>query len=155
MPGISRMIKIPPSMMSQSWMGSDFTNDDLVRMNSIVEDYDHSIIGSETVGGYECHKVQLVPKPDAAVVWGMVILWISRAEFYEMKAEYYDEQGSLVSTMTSSDIRQMGDRKLPSRTVMEPSDKKGNQTILEITGMEFNIPISEDFFSQQNMKNIR
>lgn len=154
MPSISRMIKIPPSMMSQSWMGSDFTNDDLVRMNSIVDDYEHSFLGSETVGGYDCHQIQLIPNPDAAVVWGKIILWISKAEFYEMKAEYYDEQGSLVSTMTSSEIRQMGDRKLPAKTVMEPADEPGNQTILEMTGMEFNVPIDDTFFSQQNMKNL-
>jgi outer membrane lipoprotein-sorting protein len=155
MPSIDRMIKIPPSMMSQSWMGSDFTNDDLVRMNSIVEDYEHEIIGEETVGGFECHMIELIPKPEAAVVWGKIHLWISKKEFYEMKAEYFDEDGVPVSTMTSSDIKLMGDRSLPGRTVMIPADKPGNQTILEMIDMEFNKPIEEDFFSQQNMKNVR
>jgi outer membrane lipoprotein-sorting protein len=155
MPSIDRMIKIPPSMMSQSWMGSDFTNDDLVRMNSIVEDYEHKLIGEETVEGYECHKIELIPKPEAAVVWGKIYLWISKKEFYELKAEYFDEDGGLVSTMTSSNVRQMGDRSLPSKTVMVPSDKPGNQTILEMIDVVFNQPISEDFFSQQNMKNVK
>ncbi len=155
MPSIDRMIKIPSSMMSQSWMGSDFTNDDLVRMNSIVEDFDHSITGSEMIGGYECHKIELIPKPDAAVVWGKIILWISKKEFYELKSEYYDEDGGIVNIMTASDIRQMGDRSLPSKLVMVPSDKPGNQTILEMIDVVFNTPIDENFFSQQNMKNVR
>jgi outer membrane lipoprotein-sorting protein len=155
MPSIDRMIKIPPSMMSQSWMGSDFTNDDLVRMNSIVEDYDHTLIGTENVGGYECYRIQLIPKPEAAVVWGKIELWISKNEFYEMKAEYYDEDGKLVSSMTASDIRQMGDRSLPAKMVMVPADKPGNQTIMEMIDVVFNKPISEDFFSQQNMKIVR
>jgi outer membrane lipoprotein-sorting protein len=155
MPSIDRMIKIPPSMMSQSWMGSDFTNDDLVRMNSIVEDYEHSMIGSETIEGYDCHKIELIPKPEAAVVWGKVHLWVSKKEFYEMKAEYFDEDGVLVSTMTSSNIKQMGDRWLPGKTVMVPADKPGNQTILEMVDVIFNKPIDENFFSQQNMKNVK
>ena len=75
-PTIRREIKIPPSMMLQSWMGSDFTNDDLVRQSSIVEDYNHSLIGSEKYAGYDCYKIQLTPKPDAGVVWGKILSWI-------------------------------------------------------------------------------
>jgi hypothetical protein len=72
MPNISRMIKIPPSMMAQNWMGSDFTNDDLVKMNSLVEDYDHKLLGEETIEGYSCYKIEMIPKPEAAVVWGKI-----------------------------------------------------------------------------------
>lgn len=155
MPSINRMIKLPPSMMSQSWMGSDFTNDDLVRMNSIIDDFTHEIVGSEKIDQYDCHVIELIPKPEAAIVWGKIKLWISKDEFYELKGEYYDEDFSLVNIMTASEIRQMGDRKLPSKMVMIPVDKPGNQTIFETVDMIFNKPISDDFFSQQNMKNIR
>ena len=155
MPNINRMIKLPPSMMSQSWMGSDFTNDDLVRMNSIVNDYTHTILGLEVIEGLNCYKIELIPKPEAAVVWGKVILWISKDDYYQMKAEYYDEDMALVTTMTASDIKQMGDRKLPAKMEMIPEDKKGNETRLEMIDMKFNIPIEEGFFSQQNMKTIR
>jgi outer membrane lipoprotein-sorting protein len=155
MPSINRMIKLPPSMMGQSWMGSDFTNDDLVRINSIIDDYTHQIVGSETIDGFDCYIIQLIPKPEAAVVWGKIRLWISKDDYYELKGEYYDEDGNLVNDMVSSDIRQMGDRKLPSKTVMTPVDKPGNHTILQMIDVEFNKPISEDFFSQQNMKNLR
>jgi outer membrane lipoprotein-sorting protein len=136
-------------------MGSDFTNDDLVRMNSIVDDYDQGILGSEVIEGYECYKIELIPHEDAAVVWGKVMLWVSKDEYYELRAEYYDEDGELVNIMTSRDIRQMGDRKLPAVMTMVPADKPGQKTIMEMVDVEFNIPVSEDFFSQQNMKNIR
>jgi len=155
MPSINRMIKLPPSMMGQSWMGSDFTNDDLVRMNSIIDDFTHQITGSEKIDGYDCHIIELIPKPEAAVVWGKIKLWISKEEYYELKGEYYDEDGELVNTMVSSDIKTMGDRKLPAKMVMSPVDKPGNQTILEMVDVVFNKPIDDDFFSQQNMKNVK
>ena len=155
MPSINRMIKLPPSMMGQSWMGSDFTNDDLVRMNSIIDDFTHKILGSEVVEGYDCYKIELIPNPDAAVVWGKIRLWISKAEFYELKGEYFDEDMVLINIMTSTNIKKLGDRMLPSKMTMVPVDKPGNQTILETIETIFDKPIDESFFSQQNMKNIK
>ncbi|MCK5079014.1 MAG: outer membrane lipoprotein-sorting protein [Bacteroidales bacterium] len=155
MPSISKMIKIPPSMMSQSWMGSDFTNDDLVKMNSYVNQYTHKIIGEEVVESLNCYKLELIPKPDAPVVWGKVLAWISKEEFYQLKLEFYDEDDVLINRQESSDIRQFSDRKLPAKMVMTPIDDPGNQTIIEITENEFNVDIKESFFSQQNMKKIR
>jgi outer membrane lipoprotein-sorting protein len=156
MPSINRMIKIPPSMMGQSWMGSDFTNDDLVKMNSMVDDYQHQITGSEVIGGYDCYIIEFIPKPEAAVVWGKILVWISKNEYYELQAEYYDEDNVLANSMKASDIRQMGDRMLPSRMVMIPRDteKIGHETRLEMMDTQFNIRIEEDFFSQQNMKTV-
>ncbi len=155
MPSISKMIKIPPSMMSQSWMGSDFTNDDLVKMNSYVNQYTHKIIGEEVVESLNCYKLELIPKPDAPVVWGKVLAWISKEEFYQIKLEFYDEDDVLINRQESSDIRQFSDRKLPAKMVMTPVDEPGNQTIIEIFDNEFNIDIDESFFSQQNMKKVR
>ena len=155
MPTISRMIKIPPSMMSQSWMGSDFTNDDLVKMNSIVEDYNHKIIGEEKVGDFDCYKIELMPKENAAVVWGKVIMWISKKEFYELKIEYFDEDMKLVNTQTAGNIKRFGDRTLPAHMEMIPADKPGHKTILDIEQMEYDTDIPDSFFSQQNMKKVR
>ncbi|MGB0403961.1 MAG: outer membrane lipoprotein-sorting protein, partial [Salibacteraceae bacterium] len=154
MPTVSRMIKIPSSMMGQSWMGSDFTNDDLVRMNSIVEDYTHKIIGAENIGGYDCYKIELIPKEDAAVVWGKLVVWVAKGEWYTMKQMNYDEDMILVNTMTASDVKQMGDRKLPARMELIPADKKNQKTIIVTKWQEFNVDIDESFFSQQNMKRI-
>lgn len=155
MPSINRMIKIPPSMMSQSWMGSDFTNNDLMRMNSYVEDYNHTIAGEENVNGYDCYKIELSPKPDAPVVWGKVNMYISKEGFYQMQFEFYDEDLELVNKEVCADIKQFGDRKLPSRMEMTPADKPGNKTIIEIIEMEYNVDIREGFFSQQNMRQVR
>jgi outer membrane lipoprotein-sorting protein len=155
MPAINRMIKIPPSMMSQSWMGSDFTNNDLVKMNSLVEDYTHKILGEENVGDYDCYKIELMPKEDAAVVWGKIVMWIAKNEYYEMKAEFYDEDMKLMNTQIASDIRQFGDRKLPARMEMVPADKPGNKTILQMENMQFNIDLPDSFFSQQNMQKVK
>ena len=154
-PNISRMIKIPPSMMAQNWMGSDFTNDDLVKMNSLVEDYNHKILGEEAVEGYDCYKIELLPKPDSAVVWGKVIIWVAKSEYYQLKAEYYDEDFDLINTMEGSEIQQFDDRKLPSKVVMTPVKKKGQQTIMKYLSVNFSADVPESFFSQQNMKRVK
>lgn len=154
-PSIERMIKIPPSMMMQSWMGSDFTNDDLVRESSLVKDYSQKLIGEETIDGYDCYQAELIPHDDAPVVWGKILMWISKKDYYWLKAEYYDEDNNLVNTEILSDIKQMDDRKLPTRMEMIPADEAGNKTILIFKNMKFNINLKESFFSQQNMKRIR
>jgi outer membrane lipoprotein-sorting protein len=154
-PNIERMIKIPPSMMMQSWMGSDFTNDDLVRESSIVHDYTHKLLGEEIIDGYKCYKAELIPLDDAPVVWGKVIIWISKDEYYWLKSEYYDEDGFLVNTENLSEVKQMDDRKIPTRMEMIPADEPGNKTIIIFKNMKFSVKIDESFFSQQNMKRIR
>lgn len=154
LPSIERMIKLPPSMMMQSWMGSDFTNDDLMQESSIVKDYEKKIIGSEKLAGYDCHKLELTPKPEAVVVWDKIILWISKENYYQLKADYYDEFGDLVQTMTGSNIKVLDDRKLPATMTIEPANEPGNKTILEYVEMEFNVDIETSFFSQQRMKRL-
>jgi outer membrane lipoprotein-sorting protein len=154
-PNIERMIKIPPSMMMQSWMGSDFTNDDLVRESSIINDYTHKLLGEENIDGYDCYKAELLPLDDAPVVWGKIIMWISKQEYYWLKAEYYDEDGYLVNTEILSEIKQMDDRKIPTHLEMIPADEPGNKTILIFNNIKFNVKLDESFFSQQNMKRIR
>jgi len=153
-PSIRRIIKIPPSMMLQSWMGSDFSNDDLVRESSIVEDYTHSIIGSAVYQGYACYKIQLLPKPEAGVVWGKIISLITKKGYMELKADYYDEDGQLVKSMSGSKIKKMGGRVIPTHWEMVPLDKPGQKTILEYHKIKFNIKLKPSFFSQQNMKRV-
>lgn len=154
-PSIERMIKIPPSMMMQSWMGSDFTNDDLVKESSIVKDYDHKLLGKETIREQECYKLELIPKPDAPVVWGKIISWVTCKGFDLWMAEYYDEDGYRVNTQHAYDMKQMGDRVIPTRLEMIPDDKPGNKTIFTFDEIIFDQPIKESFFSQQNMKRIK
>lgn len=154
-PSITRMIKIPPSMMAQSWMGSDFTNDDLLKEASIVKDYTHKIIGSDSIDGFDCYKIELIPKPEAAVVWGKIISWIEKEKYLTMKVEFYDETEDLINTQIGMEIKKMGNRILPTRMEMIPADKEGNKTIIELIDIEFDKNISDKFFSQQNMKRVR
>jgi outer membrane lipoprotein-sorting protein len=154
-PSIDKIVKIPASMMLQSWMGSDFTNDDLVRESSIVVDYSHKLLGKEKIRDMECYKIELIPLPQAAVVWGKVILWITVSGYDQWMTEYYDEDNILVNVGNSYDIKHMGDRDIPSRLEIAPQSKKGQKTVLTILRMKFNTSIDESFFSQQNMKKIK
>ena len=151
-PSIDKTIKIPPSMMLQSWMGSDFTNDDLVKQSSIVVDYTHKLLGRETIREMDCYKIEMIPLPDAAVVWGKVIMWITVKGFDQWKSEYYDEDNTLVNVSNSYDIRKMGDRDIPTRIEMEPKTKKGQKTVMHIDDMKFNTALNESFFSQQKIR---
>ncbi len=153
-PSIERMIKIPPSMMMQSWMGSDFTNDDLVRESSIVVDYEHSLLGEEEVDGVVCWKMLLDPKPEAPVVWGKIISWVGK-DYNQRKVEYYDEDGYLINIMNSSNIKLMGDREIPTYMEMAPADEENKKTVINILSATFDEPIPDNFFSQQNMQRIR
>ena len=154
-PSINRMIKIPPSMMAQGWMGSDYSNDDILKESSIVVDYDHKIIGEESLQEIICYKLELTPKEDAAVVWGKVLKWISKDEFWQLKTEYYDEDNELIRTEIASDVKLFGDRKLPSKLEIIPADKPGQKTVVNILSSQFNVKLDEGFFSQQNMKRVR
>lgn len=155
-PGIGRMIKIPPSMMMSSWMGSDFNNDELMKESSLVKDYTHQFAGEEEIEGYLCHKIELTPLPSAPVVWGKVILWISKEKSFTLKSEFYDEDGNLVNIQTASKIKTFGDRELPSYMEIIPVNKEGHKTIMTIEKAEYNVKdINEQMFSQQMMKRIR
>ena len=154
-PKISRLIKLPPAMLSQGWMGSDFSNDDMLKESSIVVDYNHKIVGSETMSGKDCYKIELIPKEDAAVVWGKIEMWISKGAFDQLKAMYYDEEMYLVKTHTMSDIKKMHDREIPTRIEIIPEDEPGNKTIVVTNKQIFDKPMKDAFFSKQNMKRIR
>jgi outer membrane lipoprotein-sorting protein len=154
-PAVQRTIKIPPSMMLQSWMGSDFTNDDLVRQSSIVDDYEHSIISEEIYEGYLCYKIEMIPKPDAGVVWGKLEILISKEKYLQLKIDHYDEDGYLIKTMKGSKIKKLGGRIIPTYWEMVPADNPGQKTIMEYKMIEFDKKINPDFFSQQNMSRVR
>ncbi len=154
-PSIERMIKIPPSMMMQSWMGSDMTNDDIVKESSIIDDYDHTVLASDTIDGYSCWKIELIPHEDAPVIWGRIITWISKQYYFPLKNEYYDEDEYLINKETLSKIKDVGDRTIPTYYEIIPVQKKGQKTIMEFTAVKFNVPIKESFFSIQNMKRVR
>ena len=154
-PNIEKVIKLPPSMMMQSWMGSDFTNDDLVQNSSIINDYTHEIIGEETVGEYVCYKLQLTPKPEAPVVWGKVVSWISKEGYLQLKTEFYDEDEYLINRMEASQVKEMDGRTIPTKMTITPVEDEGNRTTIEYLSMDFDVEIDPDIFSIQHMKRLR
>jgi outer membrane lipoprotein-sorting protein len=155
LPSAQKVIKIPPSMMLQSWMGSDFTNDDLVKESSVIKDYTHKLVGEEKIDGMDCYKIQLTPKPDAGVVWGKILAWIAKDTYLEPKVEYYDEDGFIVKRFIGSNLQKMGTRNIFTHWEMIPEDKPGNKTIMDYNKIQFNIKTDESFFSEQNMKRVR
>ena len=154
-PRIDRVIKMPPSMMTQSWMGSDLKNEDLVRQASIIEDYQHTIIGNEKVSGRDCYKIELVPKEDVPVVWGKVVMSIDKKDYLQLKTRFYDEDGEIVNIIVGTSIKKMKGRTIPTKMVVVPADNPKNRTILEYKSIEFDIPMKKEFFSIQNMKRAR
>ncbi|EKO3809470.1 outer membrane lipoprotein-sorting protein [Vibrio harveyi] len=154
-PSIERVIKIAPSMLSQSWMGSDFTNDDLINQSSIVVDYQHELKGEDTFDGDKVWVIDAVAKPDAPVVWSKVTLWISKSTYLQRKVEFYDEFDERVNVMTTYDVKELGGRKLATRMEMQPLDKPDNKTVLITHQAQFDFDIDDSFFSQQQMKSLR
>lgn len=154
-PSIERTIKLPPSMMSQSWMGTDFSNDDLVKEASLAEDYNHSIDGDTTIDGMVCWKIRLLPKPEAAVVWGKLLIIIDKKEYMMLYGEYYDEEGELINILKASDVKMLGGRLLPAKLEMIPANKRNNKTVLIYNSLQFDNPIEDNFFATQNMPRVK
>ncbi len=154
-PGLEKIIKLPPSMMSQSWMGTDFTNDDLVKHSSVLNDYTQKFAEDVPVAGVLCYKIILTPKPDAAVVWNKVILFIDKKDFIQMRTEFYDEDNELVNILTGGDIKILGGKMLASRIEMSPANKSAQKTVLMYNSIVFDREISDTFFAPDQMKNIK
>ncbi|NIR48197.1 outer membrane lipoprotein-sorting protein [candidate division KSB1 bacterium] len=154
-PKINRVIKIPPSMMLQSWMGSDFTNDDLVKESSIVEDYNHKLLGREKLAGFDAYKIELRPKPKAAVVWDKIIEWIRVEDSVPLKAEYYNERGERIRTLLFSDIEKMGGRTIPTKYELIEEKKTGHKTVMILEDVIFDEPIRPFVFTKQNLRRTR
>ena len=155
LPGIDRTVRMPPSMMSQSWMGSDFTNDDLVRGVSTVDDYTHELTGKETVDGHECYVIEMIPLPETPVVYEKVVYWVASEHYLPVKVENYDEFGDLVSTINFREIKNMGGRMLPTVWELIPQDRSGHRTILTTTAADFSIDLDQGFFTLQNLTRVR
>lgn len=148
LPKVRRTIKIPPSMMLASWMGSDFSNDDLARESSLLEDYEHQLI--ETKNGI--HFLELTPKPDAPVVWDKILYSCRADNFIPIKEEYFDENGEIVRVIEFSEIKKMGNREIPTVMTLKTPQKPENKTVLIFHSIEFDIQIDNKIFTMQNLK---
>ncbi len=158
-PDIGKEMKIHPSMMLQSWMGSDFTNDDIVKESSILDDYTHTLDGKKKVDGHECYAITMIPKPNAAVVWGKLLYYARVSDCLPVKQEFYDQHGKLKKVMTLSNFKTMGDRVIPATMKMITLKKRREQgetgeeyTQMDIKDVRFNVKIPNNVFSLQNLK---
>jgi hypothetical protein len=152
LPKVDRTIKIPASMMMGSWMGSHFTNDDLVKDSRLVEDYDIEIGFEGSRDGVEVWELVLTPRPEAAVVWGRIEYQVRKRDLMPVWARYYDEDGKPARSLTFGDFKTMGGRLVPTVMAMRPEDKPGERTTVRYQKLEFGVPIDESFFSLQNLK---
>jgi outer membrane lipoprotein-sorting protein len=152
LPRVDRTIRIPPSLMAGAWMGSHFTNDDLVKESRLVEDYDIALTFDGTQGGTKIWEFTLTPKPNAAVVWGKIVMTVRQADFMPLTEHYYDDAGKLARTITFSDFKTMGGREVPATLTVTPADKPDEHTVLTYRSLEFDVGLKPSFFSLQNLK---
>ena len=154
-PSVERYIKMPPSMMSQSWMGTDLSNDDLVQKTSLIDDFKYSLVKSEIISGVDCYQIKLIPKESAEVIWGRVDLWVDKKHYNVMKQTQYDEDIELVNTMVSSKIKVMGGKTIPSRMEFIPADKPKQKTVMEYLSIKFDVKIPDSYFTTQYMTRVK
>lgn len=145
-------IKIPPSMMLQSWNGSDFTNDDLVRDSNLNNDYFQELDGEEELDGEPCWRIKLTPRPEAPVVWGKLLYWVRKSDYLPARVDFYDEGDRLVRHLQYSDYQLLHGRKLPMKWSMINNLKAGRQTDFRIIDMYFDVPISDRIFSFRELE---
>lgn len=154
MPAIEKIIKLPPSMMSQSWMGTDFTNDDLVKESSLVMDYNHVFTNDTTINSRSCYQIIMTPKPEAAVVWGKLITCIDKEYLVQLHAKFYDESNVLINIMNAYEVKIMDGRLIPTRFEMIPANKRNQKTEMQYESVLFNRAIDESFFTTDKMRYI-
>jgi len=153
-PKVNRVIKVPSSMMGQSWMGSDFSNKDVSRADDIVDQYDHKLLGKGEHEGHTVFVVESIPHEEAAVVWGREVLRI-RDDDVLVSQEFYDQEGVLVKTLRSLEIGEMGGRPLAIRQRMAKEDADDEWTEFRIDSVEFDVDISDNVFTRSNLQNPR
>jgi outer membrane lipoprotein-sorting protein len=150
-PKIDKVMKVPPSMMMGSWMGSDFTNDDLVKETSLLDDYDAKLItppGAEPAYYY----IELIPKQQTASVWGKIIAVIHKQDYLPVRDEYYDEKGVQMRRIEFKDIRELGGRRIPAVMELTVLNKPGNKTVIRYLKANFNQGVPADTFTLRNLQ---
>jgi outer membrane lipoprotein-sorting protein len=153
-PKVNRIIKVPPSMMSQSWMGSDFSNNDLSKSDSFVDDYIHSIVGSEIHEGHKVYVIKSMPKPEAPVIWGMQMLKIREDNIW-LSQEFYDEDLKPVKVMTTLQIQMMGGKLYPKVWRMREVDKEDRYTQLTYKSLTFKKDLPDSLFTLTSLRKAR
>ena len=150
-PKIDKVIKVPPSMMMSSWMGSDFTNDDLVKEFSLIDDYTYELAEVENPEEGQIY-INCIPRPDLPIVWGNIVVAAWEKDRIPVWQKYYDEKGKLMRVMYYKDVRNFDGRTIPAVLEMVPQHKEGNKTIIRYKSIKFDIPLGGDIFSLRNLR---
>jgi outer membrane lipoprotein-sorting protein len=153
-PKVNRVIKIPSSMMGQSWMGSDFSNKDVARADDIIDQYDHTLLGAEKIDGLTVYEIQSIPHEEAAVVWGREVLRI-RSDHVVLEHRFYDQDNELVKSLESLEIAAMGGRTVAKRQRMSKTEEPGEWTEIQVNSVEYEIDIPDSMFTLSNLRNPR
>lgn len=151
LPKTNKVMKIPPSMMMSSWMGSDFTNDDLVKEFSLFEDYNYELIEVEDASK-DFIYINCIPREDLPVVWGNIVIAATREDYLPVWQKYYDEAGKLMRVLNYSDVRKFGDRTIPATMEMIPRAREGHKTVIRYLKLEFNQKVDDEVFSLRNLR---
>jgi outer membrane lipoprotein-sorting protein len=153
-PKINRVVKIPSSMMHQSWMGSDFTNNDLAKADDLVDQYTHELLATETENGHTVYVIEATPMPAAPVVWGREVVRI-RDDWIVLEHAFYDQAGRLVKRLTTHDIAPMGGKLIATRQRMQQAEDPQKWTELRVLEADFGLEIPEYTFTLANLRNPR
>lgn len=154
LPRAHKVIKIPPSMMMSSWMGSDFTNDDLVKESTMTDDYDFTRIYPDEAKDNEIY-IKLIPKEGRPIVWGKRILTVRKKDYIPVREKYYDEKNNLMRILEFKDIKQFNNRALPSVLEMLPQTKKGHRTVITYIELAFDTEIQDSVFTLRNLRSYK
>lgn len=152
LPKVKRVIKLPSSMMASSWMGSHFTNDDLVKESRMADDYTFEVTFEGLKDNIEVIEVTCYPRPEAAVVWGKIVVGVRKDDLMPTEIQYFDEDMNLARTMIFSDIGELGGRKLPKIMKIIPIDKPDEYTEVEYHEMAFDVDLKDNLFSIRNLQ---
>jgi outer membrane lipoprotein-sorting protein len=151
LPKTNKVIKIPPSMMMSSWMGSDFSNDDLVKEFSLFEDYTYELVAVEEAEKGSIH-VNCIPREDLPIVWGSILVSVREEDHMPIWQKYFDEKGKLMRVLNFKEIRRFGERRIPAVMEMIPQNKEGHKTVIRYNRIEFDVAIAEDIFSLRHLR---
>lgn len=151
LPKTNKVMKIPPSMMMGSWMGSDFTNDDLVKEYTFLDDYTFELTQTENPEPGAVY-VKCTPHEDLPIVWGHIVIAVNEKDHMPLWQKYYDEKGKLMREMIFKDLKTFGKRTIPAVMELVPVNKEGNKTIVRYLEAEFDIPIDKEIFSLRNLR---
>ncbi len=153
-PKINRILKVPSSMMNQSWMGSDFSNKDISKSTDIIDQYEHRLLKSENLGDHVVYTIESIPHEEAAVVWGKEIVSI-RDDFVMLRQEFWDQDDILIKEMEATEIAIMDDRTIASRMRMQKLETPGEWTEMVVDDIDFDVKMADNLFTLSNLRNPR